>query len=67
MAGTSRRQTAVKPDEGMEVCEEVQAPWRRWLGGVSKMRLSSVLNEEVEVPRVGGGIFSPRNETSRKA
>ena len=36
MAGTSRRQTAVKPDEGMEVCEEVQAPWRRWLGGVSK-------------------------------
>ncbi len=48
MASTSRRQTAVKPDEGMEACEVVQDHLETLARRGAQEMLSSALNEEVE-------------------
>ncbi len=55
MASTSRRQTAVKPDEGMEVCEVVQDHLETLARRGAREMLSSALNEEVEAYLGRGG------------
>ena len=56
MASTSRRQTAVKPDEGMEVCEVVQDHLETLARRGAREMLSSALNEEVEA-YLGRGCY----------
>ncbi len=52
MASTSRRQTAVKPDEGMEVCEVVPDP----LEMLARPSHRAIEVREVQRRRAGDGV-----------